>query len=364
MKFTSARQSLADLTSLLCGVVPTRSAKQVLQNFQITGNEDGTISFCATDLEIAISCRIPVENLDAPSSVLLPATKLNAVLRDDWSDTVSISIDDSRAIIKTDNGKFDLLCNADEFPSMKEPESDSMVEIVADDFVDAIEKTSFSTAKGDTRYALNGIYVNIAKNQAEFVTSDTHRLSHVGKKIKNPADIEASAIVLTKGLTELAKLVRNEEVFRFGISEHEFTAKSDSFSLVSRLVDGQFPRYRDVIPKESNSKVTVDRMHLQRSLRLAGQLTNEETHSISMETREGNLFISGSGSDVGAGQVDMPAELEGPPISVSFNHLYVIEALRVIESDQVTFRFRDNSSPVRFEVNDFVHIIMPIRAQE
>lgn len=365
MKFSCSRAKLSEALSLIADVLPARAAKAVLQNVQLTGNADGTITLAATDLEIGLRYTLEVENLADAGTALLPGARLIGLVRDDWAETAHLAIEGDRAELRTENGTFHLVGGAGEdFPQIKQLEEKDAVEINGSDFAEAVRKTAFATARDETRFALNGILLSIDKGTAEFVASDTHRLSLVRKKVRNKGGAKTEAIIITKGMSTLAKLAESQETVRLQLTPHELIAQTANATLVTRLVDGQFPRYRDVIPKDLENKVTIARDMMMNTLRLVGQMTNEETRSVTLSSGDGKLLVSATGSEAGDGQVEIPAETEGKDeLAISFSYIYVVDALRVLDTDKVTLLFRDSDSPARLDVDDFTHVIMPIRSR-
>lgn len=362
MRFRCSRAKLHEALSLLCNVVPPRSSKPVLQNIVLRGNEDGTLSMTATDLEIAIRYRLEVEGLTDPEELLLPAVRFSGIVRDDWSETVSVSITDCKTEIETDNGRFHLLgAPVDDFPPFREMEEEKACEIQASAVMNAIGKTSFATAKGDARYALNGIFLRIEDGHIEFVASDTHRLSLVRKKAHGATPGNAEAIVITKGMVELSRLCQDQELIKMQLTSHELLARTANAELVARLVDGQFPRYRDVIPKDLPNKMTMARELLNKTLRLVGQMTNEESHSVTIAASGEKVLVSASGSEAGDARVEIDGALEGEEVATAFNYHYLMDVIKVLEDDNISIRLVDGDRPVRIDEGDFTHIIMPIK---
>ncbi|MBN2711004.1 MAG: DNA polymerase III subunit beta [Planctomycetes bacterium] len=352
---------MCEVLGLLMDVVPSRSAKPVLQNIQIKGNDNGTITLSATDLEIGMRYEMEVDGLQDPDTVLLPGSRLNGLVRDDWANTINFNIENDKAEITSENGKFHLVGqSSDDFPAISDMPTEGVIEMSGAAIVDAVSKTMFSTAKGDTRYALNGILLHIEKKAVEFVSSDTHRLSLV-KKESRTGGKNVEAIVITKGMNSLARLADNEETVKIFLTAHELIAQTSSATMMARLVDGQFPRYKDVIPKDLEKSVSVNRELLIKTLRLSGQVTNEETRSVCISAEADKLVINSSGSESGDGRTEIPAEVDGEGISVSFNFVYLLDVLKTVSDEKITIRFRDSESPARLDIGDFTHIIMPIR---
>ena len=362
MHFSCSRAPLAEVLSTLTEIVPSRGTRPVLQNILLEGQADGEITLSATDLQIGMSQRLMVGELRDPERVLLPAARLYGIIRDEWADELTVDIKENRASITTTSGQFRLVGSApEEFPALAGEEDTPEAHIAGSDIAEAVHKTAFATAHGDTRFALNGVFVCIEKGQIEFVASDTHRLSLVKKKIKNKAGENAQGIVVTKGMTTLAKVAAEQDDVALSMTPQQFIARTPTSRVVIRLVDGQFPRYRDVLPRDLGNTVTVNRELLIKTLRLGGQLSSEETRCVTFGAAANRLLLSVSGADVGEAKIEIDAKVVGGEVSASFNYLYVMDALRVMDDEEITLQLKDSEHPARIDVGDFTHIIMPIK---
>lgn len=363
MKFQCSRDSLNEMLALLTSIVPLRASKPILQNIQIQGNTDQTLTCSATDLEIGISYTLPVENLVEPMEVLVSAHSLFGIVRDDWSTTISFEINDERMMIQTTKGKFELLCSVGEpFPKIKPMGTEQVFDMEGGAVVDAVEKTLFSAAKGDSRYALNGVHINVDGEVCEFVTSDTHRLSLCKKMVNNPGQVKCHAIVITKGMSELAKMADGEARVKLQLTSHELIAKTSCALMVARLVEGQFPRYREVIPTQTETTVQINREEMLRGLRLVGRVSNQESHAVNLKAEGSEVILNATGGETGTGNVTLEATVSGDSVQANFNGNYVMDALRVLREPEVVFQFKTGDDPVRLEEADFIHVLMPIRS--
>lgn len=360
MEFSINKNAFSEALSLTATIVPERSARTVLQNLMLTGNADSTIILSATDLEIGMKITLEVTNLQEPSSLLLPASRLNALVKGSYSDELHLSIHENRAEIKTKQGRFQVPgLDVIDYPTIPEFSPEGAVFIHGDDFVDAVQKTVFATAKGDTRYALNGIFLTIQENHAEFVASDTHRLSLVKKKIRNPDATAADGIMLTKGMTTLSRLASGNDVVEIGISANEMLARTPNATIVIRRVEGMFPRYHDVIPPKSEMHFTVDREEMQRSLHTIGLMSSDESKSVLFTVTDGMLRLSAS-SENGEGDLRLDAETVGTGVEIKFNYVFLIDALKNLSDDKVTIQYKDGDNPARIDSGDFTYVLMPI----
>ena len=360
MEFTVNKAAFSEALSLVTMVVPERSARAILQNMMLTGNEDGTITLAATDLEIGIKLGLEVAGMKEPVSVLLPASRLNALVKGTYADEIQITVSDNKAELKTRMGRFQVPgLDVVDYPTIPDFSGEGAVFIHGDDFAEAVQKTVFATAKGDTRYALNGIYVNISENHVEFVASDTHRLSLVKKKIRNPDAVAAEGIMLTKGMTALAKLAAGNDVVEISLTANEMLARTPNATLVIRRVEGMFPRYRDVIPPKSDMHFTVSKEELLRSLHSIGLMSSDESKSVLFSVGEGSVGLSSS-SENGEGNLRLDAETTGTGVEVKFNYVFVVDALKNLGDEKVTVQYKDSDNPARIDAGDFMYVLMPI----
>jgi len=364
MQFSCSRQRLADVLSPINEIIPDRLAKPILHNFSISPAGDNTLLFQATDLEVGLRYRFEVENLVDAESILIPVRRFNALVQGDSSNEWKVSISGGKMEIRNGNGKLNIIGNtSDEFPPIAEmDENDQQVIFInGDDLCQAISKTVFCVARGDSRYALNGVFFRYEGNMAEFVASDTHRLSRVVCKVRNPENLSGQGIIIPRGMNILSKLAAGHESVALKFTGKELIVRTRNASLVIRLVDGQFPRYREVIPEKAENTVTVDREEWSRILRLAGCLSNEETRVVKIAVGDGKMLVNAEGGDTGDARQELTAETSGEFPELSFNFLFLIEMLKALGEEKIVLRIKDADTPLRVDSGDFTHIVMPLR---
>ena len=360
MEFSINKTQFSEALSLISSVVPERSARAVLQNLMLIGNPDNTITLAATDLEIGLKIAVEVKDMKEPGQVLLPASRLNALVKGSFADELDISIQDNRAEIKTRQGRFQIPgLDVIDYPTIPDFKPEGAIFIHGDDFVDGVQKTVFATAKGDTRYALNGIYMNVNEHGCEMVSSDTHRLSLIKKKVRNPDNSVFDGIILTKGMTTLSRLAGGCDVVEINITANEMLARTPNASVVIRRVEGMFPRYNDVIPPKSESHFTVARDELLRTLHSIGLMTSDESKSVLFNVTGAGLNISAS-SENGEGNINLDAEVCGNDVEIKFNYMFLIDVLKNLSDDKITVQYKDPDNPARIDSGDFMYVIMPI----
>ncbi|MDR1611962.1 MAG: DNA polymerase III subunit beta [Planctomycetota bacterium] len=360
MEFTVNKAAFSDALSLISSIVPERSARMVLQNLLLRGGDDGDIFLSATDLEISLRVRLDVSDLKEPAPVLLPASRLNAIVRGIGGDDLKIEVDDLKLTIRNKYGRFQMPgADVIDYPTIPEFKEENAVFIHGDDFVDAVKKTIFATAKGDTRYALNGIYMNVHDNHCEFVASDTHRLALVKKKIRNPDDSAFEGIILTKGMAILSRLASGRDVVEINITPNDLLARTPNATLAVRRVEGMFPRYADVVPAKSENHFKVNREEMLKSLHSVGLMASEETRSIQFLITPGAVTLSAK-SENGEGVITLDAEVHGGGGEIKFNYQFLVDLLKIHENESVDLQYKDSESPARIDAVDYLYVIMPI----
>ncbi|MDR0361146.1 MAG: DNA polymerase III subunit beta [Planctomycetota bacterium] len=360
MEFSINKIMFSEALSFISSIVPERSARPVLQNLLLESDGEAGITLSATDLEISLRIHLEVSDLKDPISVLLPASRLNAIVKGIGGDDLKLEIEDLKLIVKTKFGRFQLPgADVIDYPAISDFKSEGAIFIHGDDFNDAVQKNIFATAKGDTRYALNGIFLNIKDNICDFVASDTHRLSLVKKKIRNPDASVSEGIILTKGMNILSRLAIGKDVIEINITPNELLARTPTATLAVRRVEGMFPRYQDVIPPKSDSRFVVNRDELIKNLHSIGLVASEETRAILFGVSPGTLSLSAK-SENGEGIVILDAEVRGDECEIKFNYQFVIDALKAIDDETVEMQYNGAENPARIDNGDFLYVIMPI----
>lgn len=365
MRFQCDRARLADLLALVAEAAPARAPRPVCQNILIeAAPEGGALLFSATDMEMAIRHRLDPSQLKDPEKVLLPAQRFLSIVRDDRSEHMDVQITGHVAKINTDHFQYTLVGQPPEdFPEIPEMPEDQRVEIAGDDVADAAAKTIFATARaGDTRYALNGVLLVLHSDYCEFVSSDTHRLSCVSKRIGNPDKAEADGIVLTKGLTALARMAAGRETVVLRLTGKMLMASTPDAFLSVRLVEGQFPRYKEVIPSKLEKRIAVNREEISWRLRNLSVMANDLAPVITFETVGDDILSISAEGEAGDGRTELDAVIRGGEVKVAYKCHFLMDLVKALQEDeQVAFQMRDGDTPTRVDSGDFVHVIMPTK---
>lgn len=371
MKFTVKKTALLSALQKVQGVVQARNTMPILSNVWIEAGKD-QVQLFATDLEIGLQDRFTAE-VSEEGKITVSAKKLYEIAKESREDTLRIESEDSRGIvIHTGKSKFKLRgLSADEFPSFPKIKETGRINIPAEALAEMIKKTVFSISSDLTRAALNGALIRFPdseRSNIEMVATDGHRLA----KVLRPLDISGSpggeqkVIVPKKTLFELKKYLDEGEPKEIEIvlSAKHILFREGAYTLLSRLIDGSFPNYEEVIPKEHPKVVTLDRELLQGAVRRVSILSDEKTHAVKLTFRKGELQISSSNPEIGEADEVLATDYSGEETSFGFNVRYIQDIISALSMDEVRIHFFDAASPARIEDpgdDGFVAVIMPMR---
>jgi DNA polymerase-3 subunit beta len=373
MKLICDRLSLSDALTMASGVVASRTPSPVLLCLKLTAKKSGsggTLQISATDSEIGLVLTVPNVDIKEEGEALIPADKLNQIVRACDDSTVSISVDRTLATISTESSTFKVFgYEPREFPGVRKPSDHTDFEVDAGTLRRLINRTSFATARDDSRYAISGVLVDRTKTQLRLVATDGRRLA-VARGTCKGGDTDITFIVPTKALNALLRLMSdpdaavrvaregNQVIFQVG----DATAGA---TLVSSVDERAFPPFEDVIPKEHDRRATCDASELGGAIRRASLLTNEESKGVRMSFAQKQLTLTSRAPEMGESEVRIDGiAYQGEPIDIAFNPTFIVDVLKVIDSEQVIIEMKAPNKPGVIKVgNDFTYVVMPVSLQ-
>jgi len=367
MKLVANREALYRGLQRIGGVVTSAIHQPLCSNVCLTATGD-SVSLSATDMEMHLTLNIGDVEVQEEGTVLLPHARISPVVGATPDETITLIEDDGAVKIETADGTFRILGeDPTDFPEASELPSEGVCEIDRDVLKYMIRRTAFAAAQEKGRYALNGVFFVVGREDTiEMVAADGARLAHVKKKLSNPNGVEAEFIVMTKGVEQLARLADcGTEPIRMAATDNQLVAENEGGRLVCQLVEGQFPNYREVIPTDAKVKVQVGAKELLSAVRRASYLTTDDTRVVDFCFSEGSLAITAESPDVGRAEVRMAADYEGPEAQISFNPEYIEDVLNIVERDAVKIRFVDRRSPCVVKSGlDFTYVVSPVIREE
>ncbi|MBX3360172.1 MAG: DNA polymerase III subunit beta [Phycisphaeraceae bacterium] len=375
MKVICDRSALLNAVNVVSGVVASRSPRPQLTCVKLTAEKSGkagSLTLSATDAEISIRLRISQVDVTQPGEVLIPADKLRQIVSaEDAAPTLSLESDGDACHIKGDDAHFKVLGYPPaDFPAIPGLEATTGKAGFTQDAATLgglIARTVFATARENTRYAINGVLLKRDGKRMEMVATDGRRLALTRTHVAADKDAQPlSCIVPTKALNMLTRLLGNpDEQVRISLTDNQIVfALGETAVLASNLVEGTFPPYEDVIPKDHDIKVTFDRDVLSSAVRRAALLTNEESRGVRMSFKKADKQVELSSRAPEMGEAEIRVDLagfDGGDIDIGFNPTFITDALKVIPENQIIMELKSSSKPGLIKSGtDFVYVVMPV----
>ncbi|MHB8416957.1 MAG: DNA polymerase III subunit beta [Myxococcales bacterium] len=330
------------------GIVERKTTNPVLTNVLLEAKKESGLTISAFDSEIGLIGQHRCEVLKE-GAVALPARHLYAIVSSLPDPTVTLKrASNGQMEIHSGSARFKIVATpAEDYPALPRPEGQGGFEVTADVLAQMIERTAFAISTDETRYNLGGVFLEQpSPGSVRMVATDGHRLSLIDRPVGGDGKLDKGILIPKKGLLELRRLLGEEG----GGCQLSFTKGSavfrrDGVVMVMRLLDGQFPDYRQVVPKESDKSVTVGRSALADTLKRISIIASDKTSGVRVELGENHVTVSSQNPDLGEAQEDLPAKVVGSGLRIGFNARYLIEALAVLACDEVRLELSDELSP-------------------
>ena len=373
MKFKINQDHFSNGLQQVLNVVASRSTMPILSNVLIEAEEEH-ISLTTTNLDLGIRCRIKAD-ISETGSITLPVRKLATIVKELPVNEVFLETNKSNQAKITSGGSlFKIMgIGSEEFPPLPTFENRKVFELAQDEIVNMLKSVSYAQSTDENRYILNGVYFNFADEKLTLVATDGRRLGLTGLELEVSEENAGSLILPAKTVAELERLMgKGEKVniafndrqaaFEIGLDEAGDSGLVDHLYLVSKIVEGNYPNYRQVIPKETEHRVKIERELMLECVHRAALVTSDKSNSIKIKISKNLLEISGQSTEYGESHESMAIAYDGPEVQVAFNPQFLMEPLKALTKDEVFFEFKDELSPGLFKTLDnFICVIMPLR---
>jgi DNA polymerase-3 subunit beta len=368
MKVICNRGALLEALNVVGNVVAARTPKPVLQCLKLSV-ADGNLTVTGTDLEVAVRYTDSQVQIEQEGETLIRADKLRDIVRESIDDVLSIEIIGDSASIKGADSHFKIFTqNVAEFPPIPDFSGEAQFQMPAGHFKQLIGQTLFATAKEGNRFAYNAVQLVAKGKKLSLVSTDSRRLA-LAKGDLLPGDKldkdGARSLVPAKAMGLLEKLLNDpEDPVGFQLRENQVIFRTASATLTSNLVEGQFPPYEDVIPKDPDKKMTASTADFLSAIRRASLLTTEESKGVRLSFTKKGLVLSSRSPESGEATVNFPCRYEGADTDIGFNPIFVVEALKVVGTDEITLEMTAPNRPCLLRGGaDFLYVIMPVNLQ-
>lgn len=366
MKLTVSKEEMQGKLAKIQGVVEKRNTMPILSHFLLNAGKDKSY-IIATDLETAIKEPVTM-TVEKEGALSIPAKKLLEIVREVEGDIHLWSDDEQWLKVEAGASRFRLAClAAKDFPVWPGIEAEEELQIEASSLQELIEKTIYAAGEADTRYTLNGLLFHVKSGESRItvVGTDGHRLALIQGSTGTAMKEEKKVIVPRKSVMELKKSLESDAgsvIMHMGNNLILFTIGDVQF--FTRLIEGTYPSYEQVIPLNNDKKMTLNREALMRVLRRASIMSKEGSNAVKMEVDKGVLAVSSSNPDMGEAKDEMNVEYEGSALTIGLNARYLLDALNAMSSEKTVFELNDSLSPVLLKeegMDNYKGVIMPIR---
>ncbi len=362
MKIKVAKSALLEGLQTVQNVVSTRSTLPILSNVLIVA-EKGKVVLTTTDLDVTVSCLIEAD-VSKPGSSTLPARRLSSIVRELAEGNVEIDIDDKNvATLKSDASVFKIIgLSEDEFPPV--PKSDGQYAYHMEQIVlrDMLRKTSYGVSSDETRYVLNGVFLSFKSGKMIMVATDGRRLALVENELEFPKESEAEMILPSKAVNELLHTLEDTGDIKIYAKDNMVVFEYGDVILASKLIEGSYPNYKQVIPSQCEERVTVEREALLSALKRVSLVTTDKSSAAKLIFGKNKITVTTNTPDVGEATETIPIKYTGKEITVAFNPDYMMDPLRNLTNDEIYIELTDDLSPgvIKCDV-PFLYVLMPMR---
>jgi DNA polymerase-3 subunit beta len=365
MKIIVSKDEILAKLSNIQSIVEKRNTMPILSHFLLDAGKSGS-SITATDLDTALKepLRITVEK---EGKICIPARKMFEIVREVEGDLTCETVDDQWLKVKVGAGNFRLACLAPkEFPAW--PGMEDMEEFTVSGKVlsELIEKTVYAAGESDTRYTLNGLLFHVpAGDRITVVGTDGHRLALITRGIEGGVKEEKKLIIPRKAAVELGKLLdKGAENVKVTLCKNHVLFSVGDIQFLTRLIEGTYPNYEQVIPSSNDKMILVDRAQFLKTARRVAIMSRERSNAVKVDISGGLLALSSSNPDLGEARDEISVDYKGDELSLGFNAKYLIDILEAMESDKIRMELQAPLSPVLLKEEndaDYLCVIMPMR---
>ena len=365
MKLSTSRETLLKPLQAVIGVVERRQTMPVLANVLLQVSDD-ELAITATDLEVELVARSPVDKVETPGDITVPGRKLLDICRAlPEGASVTLSLKGDRVTVQSGRSKFVLsTLPAAEFPVVEDINADRQLTIGQVALGRLLDKTHFSMAQQDVRYYLNGLLLETGEGKLRAVATDGHRLALSDISIEGADGATSQVIVPRKGVLELQRLLEGDGDVQIAVGSNHVRIEVGNIRFTSKLIDGRFPDYDRVIPKTGSNIVSGSREALRSGLQRAAILSNEKYRGVRLEFNNNNIRILANNPDQEEAEDEVEVDYKGEQMEIGFNVNYLLDALAAVDEDDVEVGLVDPSSScvVRSPADEnSLYVVMPMR---
>ena len=372
MKFKINRDHFSNGLAQVLNVVGSKATMPILSNVLIEAEKD-YVTFTTTNLDLGIRARIKAE-VKEPGAVTLPVKRLASIVRELPNLDVAFDATPNHHVKLSSGGStFKIMgIGREEFPPLPELGEENSFSLDQAALTTMLQSVAYAQSSDETRYILNGVYFSFRDSKLTLVATDGRRLALISKEMDVAPERAGSIILPAKTVSELLHMLNKGTTLKIAFNERRATFQIatdkdtsgllDSIYLYSKVVEGNYPNYQQVIPKETQQRIKLERELLLACVHRASLVCSEKANSVRIKLTSNLLEVTAQSPDFGEAHESMAIAYSGPELQVAFNPAYVLDPLRALTKDEVFFEVKDEVSPGVFKtLENFVCVIMPVR---
>lgn len=361
MKIKIPKKTLLDIAQTVQSVVSSKNTLPILSNILLEVHKD-KLQLITTDLDIAMVYTTKIEAIQEGATTVL-AKRFTDIIKELPEGDVVISAKKNNTVsIDCQNAHFKLnSLPKEEFPKLPSYKNQDFITIDQQVLKEMLNMTSFAISRDETRYILNGILFEIKEQKMSLVATDGRRLAYVERRVEAKTQKRKKMIVPAKTINELNKTLK-EGTLKLYLGENQATFDLGEIIIISRLIEGEFPRYDQVIPKEQKEKLFIATNKFLAATRRANLLTNQDSQAIKLDVFKDKMVISKNTPDIGETREEVEVEYKGDDLSIGFNPVYLIDVLKNVNEDRIGFEITAPDKPGVIRIKDsFVYVVLPMQ---
>ncbi|MFT5313196.1 MAG: DNA polymerase-3 subunit beta [Paraglaciecola sp.] len=366
MKFSISRENFLQPLQMVSGAVERRHTLPILSNVLIKVSQNA-LWLTGTDLEVELISNVTLSGEFEEGEITVPAKKLLDICRGlAEGSNLEFHVDANKAMLRSGRSKYSLsTLSADDYPNLEDWQGDLEFEIPQSALKKLIDSTQFSMAQQDVRYYLNGMSLETEENVIRTVATDGHRLALCRMSYTNSVLPTRQVIIPRKGVLEISRLIEDDDkLLKVQIGTNHIRIFSTDFIFTSKLVDGRFPDYRRVLPKDGDKNIEASKDVLKNAFSRASILSNEKFRGVRLNLSNGELKITANNPEQEEAEEIVDVDYQGDDLEIGFNVAYLIDVLNGLNSEQVKITLADSNSSALIEDatdDSALYVIMPMR---
>lgn len=362
MKFKIEKSVFLNGLQTVQNVVGSNSTLPILANVLLRANKKELL-LTTTDLDVTVSCTLEAE-VEKTGSTTIPVRRLASIIRELSGSDVDLEVND-KDIAKISCGSSKFMLNGlseDEFPPTPKVDAKFNYNMKQNAFKEMLSMVQYAASADETRQSLNGVFLSFKEDKFSMVATDGRRLALIEQEVELPGDTAVSMILPTKAVNELHHTLGDDEDVKINATDKQIFFEFGNVSISSKLIEGTYPNYEQVMPDNNDTRITIERESLLSALKRASLLSVDSSSAVKLTFADNRITVLMSNPEVGEARETIPVKYEGKELSIAFNPDFMIEPLKNISDDEVFLELMDEMSPGVLKCSlPFVYVLMPVR---